>query len=469
MKRLFAALALFVSCSACAAPRHADSVGKAWRQDRAGWVYVHLEGRPRELGYQHGYLLAPEIDDALQMFRMFVKRSSGKDWSFYRSAARRMFWPKLDPEYQEEIEGIAAGLRARGKSYDATDVTALNGWMELAWYYIPAYDEKMKAAKNKGAGEHCSAFIATGSYTKDGKIVMAHNAWVDYVVGQRWRVIADIVPSRGSHILMDTFPGFIHSGDDFVETSAGLMYTETTIGGFKGFDEKGVPEFQRARKAAQYGKSIDDFVRIMKAGNNGGYANDWLVGDTKTNEIARVELGLKNVRVWRSTDGVFYGSNFPSDDKLAQEETSYDPADTGASNTARKLRWESAGEKRKGAIDAEIAKGFLGDHYDETNLKTGACLRTLCGHGEKDSHGLPEAGWGPFYPVGAAQGKVTTSALAKDLKMWARMGFPCGDEFLAKPYFKKHPEYAWQSGFLHDIHTQPWALFSAGDRDTARH
>ena len=35
-----------------------------------------------------------------------------------------------------------------------------------------------------------------------------------------------------------------------------------------------------------------NYVKIMLDGNNGGYANDWLLGDRKTGEIARFELGL---------------------------------------------------------------------------------------------------------------------------------------------------------------------------------
>ena len=34
----------------------------AYRFERGGWVYVHLEGSPADIGYQHGYLLAPEIE-----------------------------------------------------------------------------------------------------------------------------------------------------------------------------------------------------------------------------------------------------------------------------------------------------------------------------------------------------------------------------------------------------------------------
>jgi hypothetical protein len=82
---------------------------------------------------------------------------------------------------------------------------------------------------------------------------------------------------------MDGMAGLIHSGDDFVISASGLMITETTISHFAGFDPSGIAEFVRARKAAQYADSIDSFVRIMTEGNNGGYANNWLIGDRKTN------------------------------------------------------------------------------------------------------------------------------------------------------------------------------------------
>ncbi len=38
----------------------------AYRFQRDGWLYVHLEGSPADIGYQHGYLLAPEIEDGFK-------------------------------------------------------------------------------------------------------------------------------------------------------------------------------------------------------------------------------------------------------------------------------------------------------------------------------------------------------------------------------------------------------------------
>ena len=35
-----------------------------------GWTFVHLKGTPAEIGFQHGYLLAPEIEDSLSVFKL---------------------------------------------------------------------------------------------------------------------------------------------------------------------------------------------------------------------------------------------------------------------------------------------------------------------------------------------------------------------------------------------------------------
>ncbi|MFH0989224.1 MAG: C45 family peptidase [bacterium] len=460
MKRLLAISFLILPLLTAAA---SDDVRlkNSFRENKNGWIYVHLEGTPGRIGFQHGHLLAPEIDDCLKMFAYYFEKSpTQKDWKFFRQAAEQLFWPKLEKEYQEEIQGIVEGLASRGYTYDKIDITALNANIEIASYYIPWLANKLKkdSLNNKAPGK-CSAFIATGSYTKDGKIVIAHNNWSDYISGERWNVIADIVPVKGYRILMDCMPGLIHSGDDFAINSGGLLYTETTITGFKGFDMNGIPEFMRARKAAQYASSIDEYITIMTTENNGAYANDWLVGDIKTNEIARLELGLKNYHVWRTFDGMYEGSNFASDPKLIAEETTFDPNDMKNTANSRKCRWAQLMYEKKGQIDAELAKVMEGDHYDPIRGITVLNGGVLCGHVDRDPRGAPEWSNPPYYPTGAVQGKVTTAALAKEMKIWARMGHPCGEDFLAAPFLEKHPEFKWQEKYLKDMKGNPWTLF----------
>src|SRR3984893_2461032 len=349
------------------------TLGKGYRFERDGWIYVHVEGAPHDIGVQHGYLLAPEIADDYGAIRLEMTHSTQRNWDFFRRAAREMLWPKIDPEYQQELQGIVDGLNDHGVKLDLWDIVAMNAFSELPAYYVPWLDQKTKAATatDRRSADHCSAFVATGSWSKDRQIVMAHNNWTSYANGERWRIIFDIVPEQGYRMLMDGFPGVIASDDDFGVNANGLMITETTISDFHGWEPNGKPEFVRARKAMQYAGSIDDYVKIMLDGNNGGYANDWLLGDRKTGEIARFELGLKHTNLWRTKDGYFAGSNFPSDPDVTRDETNFDPTEPGASANARHVRWDQLMNANKGKIDTSLAQVFLADHYDSFAKKEG--------------------------------------------------------------------------------------------------
>src|SRR5882672_1107321 len=52
-----------------------------------GWVFVHLEGKPAEIGYQHGYLLAAEVLDAQRTIKVAITHDS-KDWNYFRGVAQ---------------------------------------------------------------------------------------------------------------------------------------------------------------------------------------------------------------------------------------------------------------------------------------------------------------------------------------------------------------------------------------------
>jgi len=435
--------------------------------ERGGWVYVHLEGDPSTIGFQHGYMLAREIEDAFPAIVALMMHSTKRDWPFFREVAREKLWPKLDLEYQQELQGIAAGLNARtGSALDVYDLVALNSFEEVPDYYVPWLDkqEKKASAPNLKSPGNCSAFVATGSWTKDGQIVIAHNNWTTYMSGERWRVIFDIQPTHGYRILMDGFPGVIASDDDFGMNSDGLMVTETTISQFEGWDPNGKPEFMRARKALQYAGSIDEYTRIMLEGNNGGYANDWLLGDRKTGEIAQFELGLRAYKLWRTKDGVFSGSNWARDPKVLKEDApQFDPNNPETSPNARRVRWEQLLNENKGKLDVSLAEQMLGDHVDSYEKKTDANERTLCGHVDSNARGISIWSWGPFYPGGAVQGKATDSTMAKEMRLVARMGHPCGDDFHAKPFLASHPEFAWQEPYLRDMKAGPWTFFQTDE------
>jgi hypothetical protein len=451
-----------------------SAVGPAFREDREGWIFVHIEGEPWTRGYQYGFLVAPEIDDFITTLKVYLQQNTTKDWEFYRQAAKDIFLPKLEREYLRELEGIAAGLQAAGYQYDVLDLIAENGYFELSDYYLPSigfvYEDGTSPRSRISPPLRCSAFIATGDWTKDGNIVMAHNSWDDYIMGQRWNVILDVAPTTGHRVLMQTAPGFIHSGTDFNVNSAGIVITETTIGNFQGFDTEGVPEFMRARKAAQYSNSLDDFVAIMRHGNNGGYANTWLIGDIKTGEIGKLELGLINVAFSRSSNGFYDGENYVDDAKMIAEEASPTlwitdedwPFNLSNANaiTARRLRWYALMAQYKGQIDAELGKSFVADEFEQALGRINPGGYVLMARMELSDR--PEVpGVIAPRPFGANEGKVLTADLARHMSFWARLGHPDGSPFVWGPFLQQHPEFAWQAPYLKDLVTREWALFAS--------
>lgn len=446
-------------------PAEDDRLKGSYRFERNGWIYVHLEGAPEQIGYQHGKLLAKEIADLVRVLKPFLHHETKRDWNFYRKASQEILWPKIDAEFQRELDGIVRGLNDQGVRADRWDIVALNALEELPYYYVPWLDKKQGRLPTTHAPGNCSAIVATGSYTKDHRIVMGHNTWTNYIVGERWNIIFDIKPARGYRILMDGLPGVITSDDDFGINSAGIMITETTITGFTEFDPAGSPEFYRARKALQYSNSIDDYVRIMLDGNNGAYANDWLLGDNKTGEIALFELGLKEHSVRRTKDGYFVGSNFPVDPKLAKLETNFDFNNLQGAPLARKARWEELVKQFEGTIDVEMVKQWEADRYDSYEKKEGPNERSLCGTVERSPRGIPEWDWKPFFPGGTVQAKAVDGRMAAKMQFWATMGNPCGGDFVAAKFLKEHPEYKWTRGLLRDMKSHPWVVFTSGSKN----
>jgi len=439
--------------------REITQYGSGYRFDENGWVYVHIEGAPYERGFQHGYLVAPELKEILRSLKYLTYFDTGMEWEFFVEAAEKLFVRYTDQEFLEEIRGIADGAKAAGVDISWQEVLTWNGYEELTGYWWP---NEVAGEYAGGDNDHCSGFIAAGSATKDGKIIMAHNSWDAFEQGQFFNVILDIKPASGHRMFMQSAPGFIDSMTDFFVTEAGLMGTETTIGGFSLYDPNEVPEFVRVRKAMQYANTLDEFVEFMEKQNNGGYANSWLLGDINTGEIMRLELGLKYQNIQRKKDGYFIGFNAPEDPRIRNLEcskTGY--TDIRMASGARRVRLTQLMEEYHGDIDISVAQEILADHYDVYLKKENPCSRTIEGHYELDAFEYwPDRE--PFRPQGAVDGKVMDGDLAKEMSFWARWGSSSGMPFYAKEFLDEHPQWSYLEGYLKDRPSQPWTFFKMG-------
>jgi hypothetical protein len=78
--------------------------------------------------------------------------------------------------------------------------------------------------------------------------------------------------------------------------------------------------------------------------------------------------------------------------------------------------------------------------------------------------GVPEWNDPPYNPGGAVTAQAADSTMTTNMTLRARAGYPCGEDFLAEPFLKEHPEFDWQRPILQDMKGNPWAEFKAGEK-----
>ncbi len=398
-----------------------------YRFNHQGWIYVHIEGLPYKRGFQHGYLLAGEIQDAVTRWShtihnypklKFISPHLSKQryesvaqtwWDFCKTNCKRMYWDKFPEEYQLEIMGIADGAASRGAQIFGNpityvDILTINEMYEFMskltripraihplrtlLYRIEQSVPELKQYDmdtliddflDQEFAHHCNGFIATGDATTEGQMIISHTTicggtmwWWNYYISLRWNIILDIQPITGHRVIVTTSPGFIWSDEDYYQNDDGIVMIETTNP--QGlYDNKGLPLSVRARTAMQYGSSIDDVLYHMRYRNDGSMNAVWLIGDAKTGEIARFELGYRKSAVWRTFNGFYWSANNPYDVGVRLEKLNWKlylkrliGSFIGIPGFGyhsifyrpepRDLKYEELGNKYYGSIDADIVK-----------------------------------------------------------------------------------------------------------------
>src|ERR1700746_1585849 len=87
-------------------PKSVQGYGPAYRYPQAGWIVLHIEGKPYDRGYQHGYLMAPEIVSYLKCFAAMQSPTAPADgWKNTRKLVNALFLRRYKQEYLEEMKG----------------------------------------------------------------------------------------------------------------------------------------------------------------------------------------------------------------------------------------------------------------------------------------------------------------------------------------------------------------------------
>ncbi|HQR09089.1 MAG TPA: C45 family autoproteolytic acyltransferase/hydrolase [Gemmatales bacterium] len=437
-------------------PASVQWCGPAYRYPQQGWIVVHIEGKPYERGYQYGTLLAKEIAGFAEGQGIYQSpKDASTGWRSLRTLTDALFLRRYDVELLEEMKGIADGAAAGGakvfdRVVDLLDIVTVNsivelGFLEAALGATPnglegkEFKEPPYARPKKVPMGHCSAFAATGPATKDGQLVIGHiTMWNQY--SSRWfNVWLDVQPEKGHRVMMQTNAGGIMSGTDYYQNDKGLILSETTIAQTP-FNVNGWSLTARCRKAVQYATNIDECVEQLSGQNNGLYTNEWLIGDSKTNEIAMFEMGTNQKKLWRSsknewpgdTPGFYWGCNNTKDLQVrldTQPCLNCRPFNTTFRPSERDKMWLKLYDDNKGKIDESFAfKAF-----------TTAPLAA--------------------YP--SLDVKFTTSALAKEFKSWGLFGPPLGKTWEPTDEEKKRYDFK-----VAPLVSNDWTMLS-GDKPKA--
>jgi hypothetical protein len=363
--------------------------------------------------------------------------------------------------YKEYVRNIKPANGSKGKS---SSILSLMG---------------SKTGSSEGGADRCSAFMAVGNtYTTGGEIICAHITFDNYIMGQFDNIILYIDTSSSNttqkpsyNMLMQTFAGGIFSSTDFFVTSAKIIGTETTIGGFHAF-ELHAPSCVRCRKAMQYSGTLDEYITNLRKNNSGDYANTWYIGHTESKdskgnirpEIMRIELGLKYVNVEKKTDDYFIGFNACYDPRIRNLECSNDGffdirRHSGARRVTlnKKIKEYTEGTKRISIAEAQL---IISNHYDLYLEKDNPCSRSICAHYDLDKReymsqeGRPK----PYQPKGAVDAKICSSSLCNKMQFMARWGNACGTDFKKDEFCDLRREWEYQRAYLEDRLRKPWVV-----------
>ena len=242
--------------------------GAGWLEEIDGYLVLHLEGTHREMGVQHGKLLADHIRQNVE----FLVHEKGEEAVAEIGpvaikpntvisqivAIQRKHVPQ---KYWEEIEGLA-----EGSGLSVEDVQAANFIPELF---------------------HCSGFALMNSATKDGTLY--HGRVLDYGVDMKLQDHAVLIvakPKGGIPFVNVSYAGFVGS-------VTGMNSNHVSIGemGGKGLGQwNGVPMAFLVREVLESAGDLDEAVAVFRDSPR-TCEYYFVIADGKTNRAVGMEAG----------------------------------------------------------------------------------------------------------------------------------------------------------------------------------
>ncbi|VVB92190.1 Acyl-coenzyme A:6-aminopenicillanic acid acyl-transferase [uncultured archaeon] len=288
--------------------RQDEILKKARFKEQNGVKILHIKGKPYEMGFQHGYLLADKI--ALMINRTLLATAAyvAKQTDSDLKKAQEMLWsgqkkaePFIPVEFKEEMRGIADGVKAAGVGVTLEQILLWNtNYDQWCIYAHPHWqgdsgENPDTQGLTQPAGGGCSSFCAWDEWAGgDGKLIFGKNEDnfnMPEQLDNRMMVIAD--PDNGFGHAFLSYPGMIGLDGGLNENGFEMM-TQLNSMQYESMAGCGIAIFTRL--LLTHASTVDDAIKIFQEHPRcAGIA--YHVADAKAKKAAVVETSSRMVSV----------------------------------------------------------------------------------------------------------------------------------------------------------------------------
>jgi predicted choloylglycine hydrolase len=258
-----------------------------------------MEGTPEEMGFQHGRMLAKQIEHIIKEGYILKALYRGGYTREYINAQSERMEKHFPPEYIEEMHGIVKGLKAAkvndiAYEYIRTAVTQA----EIS-HYRPGMPPDMKPEPPKEVPKSCSNFAVWGKWTPDGRLLHGRNLDWNIVDGAQDNAVILVWRPKGkTPFMMVGWTGGIGSVSGM--NAQGITIGEmTSVSADETFD--GLPLFLIIRRVLDSAGTLDEAVRIMQQGPRTTGWN-FIIGDAKIPDARALEVDAVDCTVFAPMD-----------------------------------------------------------------------------------------------------------------------------------------------------------------------
>jgi hypothetical protein len=261
-----------------------DGVGYL-QSNAAGKRFMHLEGNGYQMGYQHGYLLAPSVQRMtsedfvmavlagyLNMTGDALKSALGDVvvdvlMAAFRSAAMGLEG-NIPAEYLDELRGIRDGAAAAGYAVSYNDLMVLNVAFDVLLGVAYPIVSPILGITNAFAPHMCDGFVTYGSGTTDGRTIMGRNFMFTDAFIHEEALLVEYKPASGNRFVAPTIPGWAGLVSGMNTSGIGIGVDMAPAVASNVFDV-GMGVLFAARRALQHSSTLSEGVNSVRSADLG--------------------------------------------------------------------------------------------------------------------------------------------------------------------------------------------------------